>query len=246
MSESKGPWHHPPKTSSTARNAVWWALIVAGAAGLALLWHMFPGALSTYSDQGYFVRSCILLVLIASGLVYSRRMGVRETLRNAALWCAILAALALGYTFYHQFEDAASDLRTELVPGYPTRAGSDRIVFGENESGNFAAIGKVNGTTVEFLVDTGASDIVLSPADAKRAGIETASLRYGRIYETANGEGRGAPATVDTLEIGPVKFHNIDVSVNEAPMHSSLLGMAFLKRMKSFEVQGRKLTLRWR
>ena len=246
MSDGKGPWHHPPKTHSWAHHALWWALIAAGVAAVALLWHEFPNALSTYADQGRFLRLSILLVLLASGLVYSRRFAARESLRNAALWCAIMAVLALGYTFYHQIRDAASDMGSELVPGYPTEIDANRIVFSENQDGNFEAIGKVNGTPVQFLIDTGASDIVLSPADARRAGIDMSALQYGRIYETANGEGRGAPASVAELQIGPVRLVNIDVSVNEAPMRSSLLGMAFLKRMKSFEMKGRKLTVQWR
>jgi aspartyl protease family protein len=245
MSDGKGPWHHPPP-KTPARHAIWWALIAAGVLGIALLWHAFPNALSTYGAQGQFMRSSILLVLVASSLVYSRRFTGRESLRNAALWCAILAALGLGYTFYHQIRDAASEMRTELVPGYPTQTDADHIVFSENSDGNFEAVGKVNGAPVEFLIDTGASDIVLSPADAKRAGIDMAALQYGRITETANGEGRVAPASAAELQIGPVKLVNIDVSVNEAPMRSSLLGMAFLKRMKSFEMKGRKLTVQWR
>jgi aspartyl protease family protein len=249
MTDNYNPWNRPPRGDekpSGLRHMVWWALIAAGALAVLMLWRMFPGALSTPGDQGAFLRLTAMLVLVASGIVYSRRFTVRETIRNIALWCGIVAVLVFGYTFYHQFEDAASDMRSELVPGYPAEVGGNRMVFSENRDGDFTAIGKVNGTPVEFVIDTGASDIVLSPADAQRAGIDASTLHFNRAFETANGEGRGAPATVDRLEIGPVKLIDVPVSVNQAPMHSSLLGMTFLRRMKSFEMKGRKLTLRWR
>ena len=249
MTHDYNPWNRPPpdgRKPSNMRHVVWWALIAAGVLAIAALWRMFPGALSDPADQGAFLRLSAMLVLVGSGIVYSRRFSARETLRNIALWCGIAAVLVFGYTFYHQFEDAASDMRSELVPGYPAEAGGNRMVFSENQDGDFTAIGKVNGTPVEFVIDTGASDIVLSPADAQRAGIDLAALHFTGVFETANGEGRGAPATVDRLEIGPVKLVSVAVSVNQAPMRASLLGMTFLRRMKSFEMKGRKLTLRWR
>jgi aspartyl protease family protein len=249
MTDSQNPWNRPPpgrRKPSNLRHFLWWALIAAGVLAIWALWRMFPGALSTAGDQGQFIKLSAMLVLIASGLVYSRRFTARETLRNIALWCGIVAALVFGYTFYHQFEDAASDIRSELVPGYPAEAGGNRMVFSENEDGDFTAIGKVNGTPVEFVIDTGASEIVLSPADARRAGIDLSALHFTGVYETANGQGHGASATLDKLEIGPVKLFDVPVSVNQTPMHASLLGMTFLRRMKSFEMKGRKLTLRWR
>jgi aspartyl protease family protein len=98
---------------------------------------------------------------------------------------------------------------------------------------------------VRFLVDTGASDIVLSPGDARRAGIEPESLKYDRPYATANGVGYGASVTLDRLEIGAISLSNVRVSVQQAEMGTSLLGMTFLRRLKSYAVQDRKLVLRW-
>ena len=70
----------------------------------------------------------------------------------------------------------------------------------------------INGTPIRFLIDTGASDIVLSQSDAKLIGIATENLDYSRVYETANGAGHGAMATVSSLTVGPVSFHDVPVS----------------------------------
>ncbi len=85
--------------------------------------------------------------------------------------------------------------------------------------------GAVNVTPVRFTVDTGASDIVLSPADAERAGIDvagwtTAAKPARRIRHRA----ARATVTLASLTLGPIRLEHIDVSVNQAPMAGSLLG----------------------
>ena len=96
-----------------------------------------------------------------------------------------------------------------------------------------------------FLVDTGASDIVLDPADAQRLGIDLGSLTFDRPFGSANGIGYGAKTVVGGLSVGPIAFTNVEVAINKTRMGSSLLGMAFLKRLKSYSVSGGKLVLRW-
>jgi len=246
MPDTKGPWHKPPADRSSTRRFIALALIVGGALAIWELWRLFPGALADTTDQARLVQYSIMLAAVASGVVYSRRFTTRETFRNIAIWAGIAIVLVLGYSFYDRIKDAAGDARTALVPSYPAEVDANTMVFSENRDGDFAVIGSVNGQKVEFMVDTGASDIVLSPDDAQRAGIDVSSLHFIRGFETANGIGSGAPVTLNTLEIGPVKLFNLPVSVNGTKMRNSLLGMAFLKRMKSFEMKGQKLYLRWR
>ena len=139
------------------------------------------------------------------------------------------------------FEDNLGTALTIKGPAATTNFSS----ITANENGDFYVWGAVNGSTVRFAVDTGASDIVLSPADAKRAGFNVAGLTYGGQFETANGVGLGAFVTLDTLNIGPIAFDAIPASVNRTAMRTSLLGMAFLKRLKSFEFSKQKLVLRY-
>jgi aspartyl protease family protein len=118
------------------------------------------------------------------------------------------------------------------------------LVITADENGEFVVYGRVDGAPVKFVVDTGATDIVLAPQDAKRLGIDLDGLNFTSQFETANGVGRGAPSTVESLVIGPIRLTHVPVSINQAPMDSSLLGMAFLRQLQSFSVTGRKLTLR--
>jgi aspartyl protease family protein len=104
----------------------------------------------------------------------------------------------------------------------------------------------VNGQPVRFLVDTGASDIVLSPADAQRLGLDPASLSFTKPVETANGIGLGASYSAADVSVGSIRLSNVPMSVNKAPMSSSLLGMAFFNRLQSFRFEGNKLYLKSR
>ncbi|MFH2044881.1 MAG: TIGR02281 family clan AA aspartic protease [Pseudomonadota bacterium] len=97
-----------------------------------------------------------------------------------------------------------------------------------------------------MYADTGASDIVLSPHDAKKIGIETNKLRFDRFYETANGTVRGSSIRISDLRILEIQLKQIGASVNEVAMRNSLLGMTFFKRLKSCEVRNDVLTLYWK
>jgi len=120
---------------------------------------------------------------------------------------------------------------------------ADTVVV-RDATGAFVVNGAVNGRPVTFVVDTGASDVVLSPNDAEKVGLDQASLNYDRLYQTANGVGRAASFQADEISIGAIKIANVSASVNQAPMKYSLLGRAFLDRLNGFRVEHGRLYLR--
>ena len=94
------------------------------------------------------------------------------------------------------------------------------------------------------MIDTGASDITLSPQAASRIRINLKSLQFTQPYRTANGIGLGAPYWIQSFSIGSFGFAETKVSINESELSHSLLGMSFLERLQSFEFRGNKLVLR--
>jgi clan AA aspartic protease (TIGR02281 family) len=114
-----------------------------------------------------------------------------------------------------------------------------------DRSGHFLIEAHINGTPITFLVDTGASDIVLTLDDARRLGMEPRTLSYTQRFATANGEVRGAPVILRELRIGQLRLFDVAASVNEAPLGVSLLGMDFLEQLGSYEVRRGRLVLRW-
>jgi len=183
--------------------------------------------------------------MVSGAVVFARRVNVKETVRNIAIWVAIAAVLLVVVSYRDELEDIALRVRSELVPGYALESGEHEMVLTESDGGNFYIMGQANGVRVRFLIDTGASDTVLSPADALSLGIDVRALDFSKVYSTANGLGRGASYTLDELSVGPVAISPMPVSINEAEMGTSLLGMTFLRRFRSFEIQGRRLILRY-
>lgn len=186
-----------------------------------------------------------ILAVLSSGLLFFRAVNLKQTIRNILMWVGIMGVLALGFAYQEPLREAAIHLRSGLIPGYPVQTDTRQMVISEGQGGNYMIYGLVNGVRMRFLIDTGASDIVLSPSDAKRAGLDSDLLDFDHHYETANGVGKGALANVKELAVGEARFSDVAISVNQADMSASLLGMTFLRRFKSFSFSQGKLTLTW-
>ena len=130
--------------------------------------------------------------------------------------------------------------------------GNDPVITGPREmtltaqpDGMYYVRALVNNTPIKFIIDTGSDDIVLTRKDAQRAGVDVSKLQYSEDYDAATGSGVEADTTVNRLSVGPATFSNVDVSVSEDSNGASLLGMTFLHRLKSVEMSGDHLYLRW-
>lgn len=111
--------------------------------------------------------------------------------------------------------------------------------------GHFRVLAVLEGEPLEFVVDTGATDLTLSPGDAGRLGFRKAQLHFDRAYQSANGVILGAPVRIRELRIGQQSLYDLDAVVVDAPLEVSLLGMSFLRRLESYAVEDGRLILRW-
>jgi aspartyl protease family protein len=241
------PWS-PPGPPDRPRSRLWlWTCLMAAVAGLVLaLLRAFPEAMCTPQDWFSLAWGIGLLVLLSAGVFRARSALWSDHLRHVALWAGIVALLALGVTYRGELAGVGRRLQVAFSGGDPVAMGEHEIAVPQSQGGSFIVVAKVNGQRVRFIVDTGATGVVLSPDDARRIGVDMAGLRYTEVAETANGIGYGAPLTADRLEVGPIAMSDFKMSVNQAPMSASLLGMSFLRRLESFRVEDHKLVLRWR
>lgn len=250
MTNDGGPWgraNTTPPTAPPRRRFILWLLLLAALAGMVIaLARAFPGAVRTRDDWASVAYLLGLVALVSAGVVRAGRGVVVQHLRHAAIWAAIVAVLALGFAYRQDFIGIWRHLRVAFSAGDPVATGAHELVIPQDESGAFVIIGKVNGERVRFLVDTGATDTVLSPDDVRRLGVDPATLRYDHGAETANGLGYGASYVANRLEVGPIRLDDFRMTVNRSPMSESLLGLTFLNRLESFEVRGRNLILKWR
>jgi aspartyl protease family protein len=112
-------------------------------------------------------------------------------------------------------------------------------------SGHFDAAGQVNGESVDFLIDTGATTIALSYGDALRVGFTDRDLSYSLIINTANGQARAAPVRLDSVTIGSITREGLRAMVAEPrKLDQSLLGMNFISSLTAFEMRRGEVILR--
>jgi aspartyl protease family protein len=101
--------------------------------------------------------------------------------------------------------------------------------------GHYWAEGLVNGSHIRFLVDTGATSVALTPADAEQLGFNLANLKYTYRVTTAAGETRGAAVKLAEVTVAGARLENVDALVIEKGLDASLLGMSYLGRLASFQ-----------
>ncbi|HEY9233621.1 MULTISPECIES: TIGR02281 family clan AA aspartic protease [Phenylobacterium] len=114
----------------------------------------------------------------------------------------------------------------------------------KGQDGHYWAEAEVNGARVRFLVDTGASTVALTLADARRLGLETDKLDYSQSVVTASGQARAAAVTLGEISVAGARMTNVEALVIENGLESSLLGMSYLGRLASFEATRTALILR--
>lgn len=223
----------------------WLWLAFLGAAILLLvawLHDRYPDTLSSQDGQISLVHSVLILAFVASSLVVRGRPNVGRVVRDATLWIAIGGLILIGYSFRHDAALLGQRLMSEINPSAGI-AETSSIRFKASVDGHYNVDAIVNGEPVRFLVDTGASDVVLSPADARRLGFQPEDMSFTRVYNTANGTVQGAPVRLGRIEVGPIRVDDVRASVNGADLGRSLLGTSFLERIGGFDVKDGTLTL---
>lgn len=181
----------------------------------------------------------VYLVILGSAIllwfVAQNRASLGRLAQQAAVWVLIFLGAIAAVGLW-------DDIRQTVRPAQSV-ATDGRIELPRAADGHYYLMAEVNGVPVRFVVDTGASQIVLSQEDAARAGIDTAGLAYlGRAF-TANGEVRTAPVRLESIAVGPVRHEGVRAVVNAGEMEGSLLGMDYLQRFSSIEISGGKLVL---
>jgi len=115
--------------------------------------------------------------------------------------------------------------------GKASEGGGKQIVLSAQGGGHFFANGAINGQSVRFMVDTGATMVAMDKYEAERLGVDYKSGRRG-ITRTANGDVPVYAAKLASVRIGDVQVYNVDAVVTQAPMPYILLGNSFLTRFQ--------------
>jgi len=154
-----------------------------------------------------------------------------------AAWIALLVLLTL---FFNNRLDKQNNPNNRLST--VTQDGVPEVRLQRNRSGHYVATGLINGHAVEFMLDTGATDVSIPAEIATNIG-----LKRGRAttYQTANGAISAWQTTLDEIQLGPLRLGPIRASINPGDSSGAvLLGMSFLRHL-DFSQQGNTLTLKY-
>ncbi len=165
----------------------------------------------------------------------------------------VFAVLLLGVGVYvARVADKSMDAKPSMPalvaqasngPQPPVTSGRS-LMIDAGRDGHFAVQSRVNGVFTDFLIDTGASLVVLRETDAANAGMRPMPGDYTAVVSTANGKAKAAPVKLDRVELGGIAVYDVPALVMpDDVLGKNLLGMAFLSRLKRYEVAGGRMVL---
>lgn len=191
--------------------------------------------------QDFETANLVYLVVLGGAVVVwfvaANRNSLGKVTQQALLWGLIFLGVIAGVGMWDHIRDT-------VMPRQSISSDAGRIELPRMGDGHYYLTAEVNGAAIRFVVDTGATDVVLSRADAKKAGFDPDTLSfYGRAI-TANGSIRIAPVRIDSLNAGGIEERDVRAVVNGGELDTSLLGMSYLERFESIEIRGDKLLLK--
>jgi aspartyl protease family protein len=187
------------------------------------------------------------MALAVGAMILPRGRGhFRAALEAGVFWAIVMAALAVGYGYKDDLGQLGGRTIGVLMPGTPMETGRrGEAEVRRSRDGHFHVAADVDGARIRFMVDTGASSVVLTDDDARRAGIDPDRLIFDLDVATANGRTRAAEVRLGAIAVGDIRVTGVRAMVTRpGQLETSLLGNTFLSRLHSFTVEGSRLTMR--
>jgi aspartyl protease family protein len=218
--------------------------LLASAAVLALLmgWEFGSDWGDTRGPQ--LVWTATIGAMLAAGIVGSLRQRASQTLFALLAWGGAFLLVILAYSYRAEFSALWARIRGEVLTSEVAVIAPGEVQVRRHADNHFYIDAEVNGGAVVFMVDTGASAVALSWKDAAAAGIDPAALRFDTRVQTASGPAQVAVVRIKRLAVGPIARANVEAIVLPEGVEGSLLGLAFLDTLTSYEISGDRLTLR--
>ncbi|MGH1353513.1 MAG: retropepsin-like aspartic protease family protein [Thalassovita sp.] len=179
-------------------------------------------------DVGRLAYLILLLVAVGSWYLTQRRGNLSKLVQQALIWVFLFLGVIAAVGLW-------GDIRQTVMPQQAVHS-SGQIELPRAPDGHYYLTAIVNNEPIRFVVDTGASGIVMTLEDAERAGLDRKQLAFLGEAMTANGPVRTARVLLEDFTVGPYEDSNIRAWVNEGEMETSLLGMTYLQRFSKIEI----------
>lgn len=178
----------------------------------------------------------LLLIAVGGWMLAANRHQLGKMAQQAAVWAFIFLGTIAAIGLW-------SDIRDDVAPRASIIGDGGRIEIPRGLDGHYHLTLTLNGVPVDFVVDTGATDLVLSREDAEKIGLDPANLAFTGAATTANGPVRTARARIDRVDLGGHVETGVPASVTDGEMSGSLLGMRYLERFARIEITGNRMIL---
>ena len=182
--------------------------------------------------------------LLAVGILASSRQKASTTIFSLLAWAGAFLILILAYSYRDDAKALWGRIRGEFFGGEAVVTAGGDVELRRMQDAHFYVDAEVNGATVTFMVDTGATMVAQSWADARAIGIDPATLSFSQTVLTAGGPVNAAPVRIGRIAIGPIERRDVAAAVMPEGIDGSLLGLSFLDTLRSYEISGDRLTLR--
>jgi aspartyl protease family protein len=183
------------------------------------------------------------LAFLVTALISRKDVKFSQIIKYGGAWIGIIILFLGLYSYRFEFGDIKNRIIGEINPSKARINQSGQVVIKLAKDGHYYMDIKINNVPIKFMVDTGASSVVLGKDEAKRVGINIDELNFNKSYQTANGVIFAAAAVIDKVEFAGLNFQNLPVSINSANMGAPLLGMSFLRKFKKYEFYRDRLIL---
>lgn len=219
--------------ASTSKNKFWGIifLILAMLCGFLLLDRTLGRQIILSPD---FIYPIALLILFSGGIMNAFRKDSRGFFRIILGWVMVFATLIFGYDMYNNYKNNQIARQMEGV------APSHVI---QKNGAHFYTNAEVNGISLPFMVDSGATLVVLTKESAIKAGINVDALTEMHITSTANGEKMTKTTYVKEMKLGDAVFKDIRIAVSEDGLDQNLLGNSFMRHFSQKVEIGNELRL---
>ena len=189
------------------------------------------------NDFASLIYLSALVTVILSSVLMSRRGELGKIFRQAGIWLLIFVGVVALVTSWQDIRQSGQAMSFQ-------KSENGSIIIPKEVDGHYHLTLTINDRDIDFLVDTGASDVVLTRQDAARVGFDPDRLDYWGTANTANGTVRLATVRLGTVRLGDILDENIRASVNHAPMEKSLLGMRYLSKFNVIEITKNQMILK--
>jgi len=159
------------------------------------------------------------------------------------LWIVFALVALVLYSYRFEFFEVKDRVLSDLFPSKAINKNHKQLVLNIAQDGHYYLNVKIKNNEVRFMIDTGASDVVIDEKIALKLGYDLKKINYDKVFQTANGQSYGASIYFDEVDVSGIKFYNVQASITNSDLVIPLLGMSFLQKFYKYEFFRDKLIL---